>query len=69
MVLYTIMPPVEWEATFEAGEEWAAFEEIERDGRRFLVWSEGPLRGRIARVLSTNPDDYLDPRWQPGERL
>lgn len=31
-----------------------------------LVEPDGMGRGKVKRVLSTDPNHYLDPRWQPG---
>lgn len=70
-ILYTIVPP---EAIFgmdgeveedEAGEELA----VEIQGVPMLVEPTGMGCGKVRRILSTNPQDYLDPRWQPGTKV
>lgn len=67
-LLYTIVPP---EAIFGmdggvegdvGGEELA----VEVQGIPMLVEPAGMGCGKVRRILSTNPQDFLDPRWQPG---
>ncbi len=63
MVLYTVIP-IE-DVLNEPGAP-AAQAEVAWEGRRLLV---EPLQGgvgRVVRLISTDPLDYLDPRWQPG---
>lgn len=36
------------------------------DGRLMQVMPGQGGRGTVQRLLSTDPQDYLDPRWQPG---
>lgn len=64
MIIYTIMPtelifPVE-----TAGETNL----INRDGRSILARRDAD-GWRVERLLSTDPADFLDPRWQPGAVL
>lgn len=37
------------------------------NGVTMMVSDTGSGFGRIERVLSTNPMDYLRPEWQPGQ--
>lgn len=37
------------------------------DNRTCLVRVGPDGRRRLERLLSTDPRDYLDPRWQPGQ--
>ena len=39
------------------------------DGRMVLVTPGADGMGTVERLLSTDPADYLDPRWQPGTRI
>lgn len=69
-VLYTIVPP---EAIFGPdesadGDKGTAAEMI-IDGVSIIVEPLGPGRGRVQRIISTNPQNYLDRRWQPGETV
>lgn len=34
--------------------------------RRLVVMPERDGTARVVRLISTNPADYLDARWQPG---
>ena len=65
-MLYTIVPA---EVIWEANEAPAELREVYRDGRLFQV--EGGKDGslRVVRLLSTDPVDYLDPHFQPGQWL
>lgn len=65
MTLYTVMP---LELVFEqpAGNDVPV--EVESQGRRLLVQRSGQSWS-VVRLLSTDPADFLDPRWQPGTTL
>jgi hypothetical protein len=49
------------------------------DERQFLTITRGRLlmqvepllgaRARLVRIISSDPQDYLDPRWQPGSTV
>jgi hypothetical protein len=67
LVLYTVIPPEE----VLAEEETAAGQPFEMTvgGRKLLVAPEGPGQGRIMQLLSTDPADFLDPRWSPGNMI
>lgn len=40
--------------------------EMAVEGRLVQVLPAGDGTGTLQRLLSPNPADYLDPRWQPG---
>jgi len=40
--------------------------EIIRGGLSMQVEQVGNTQGRIVRLFSTDPQDYLNPAWQPG---
>lgn len=64
-ILYT---PVPQEAILmQAWGESPELVEVEiGDNKRILVSPIDQRRGRVVRLLSTDPDDYLDYRWEPG---
>lgn len=65
-LLYTIMP---FEVIFgdEAAEQEAAAEvELSIGEVRLLVQPLSGGRAVVNRIISTNPEDYLKPSWQPG---
>lgn len=65
MIVYTIFP---LELVFEGYEDFKPeYEEIERDGCRLLVEALSFNQGKIVRLISSNPQDYLNPAYQPGE--
>lgn len=43
--------------------------EVSHAGRLFIVSETGDGVNRIERMISTDPADYLIPRWQPGRTL
>jgi hypothetical protein len=65
MLLYTIVPP---EIIFEEEDNDELPPEIEmKDGSVSLLCQMLPGGEiRINRVISSNPQDYLKPDWQPG---
>jgi hypothetical protein len=68
MMLYTVIPE---EFIFAVGEEErleSSQLEIEfKMGKICLIGKPLPNgRFRITRMISTNSQDYLDPRWNPG---
>jgi hypothetical protein len=66
MVIYTVLPP---EEVIKPGEgESPHYFTIDMDGRTFVMeLVDG--HARIVRLLSTNPSDYLNPEWQPGNKV
>jgi len=63
MLLYTVVPPEEiFFGDDEAPEPVAAAVA----GVPVLVTPAGGGWARIERLLSTDPDHFLDPRFQPG---
>lgn len=65
MILYTVMP---LEAIFQE-DEGGGYQDLIIGGVQLEVEQTAPGRGRITRIISTNPQDYLDPRWQPGTEV
>jgi hypothetical protein len=68
MILYTIFPE---EVIFaEAEPENRSFEadpvEIEQGGIRLMVRPHPGGRMEVVRVISTDPQDFMNPKWQPG---
>ena len=66
MLFYSIYP---LEAIFGADdeqEETEKWRELEVEGKRLLVNVNTRGEQVITRLLSTDPADYLDPRWTPG---
>lgn len=63
MVLYTIVPP---EELFDEEDEPVASVKAMVNGTPVLVTPIGEGKGRIERLLSTDPNHFLDPTYQPG---
>lgn len=63
-VLWTIIAPEQ--VLGEGKFEFTATVELRADGR-ILEVIPGPYGvGAISRLISANPMDYLNPKWQPG---
>lgn len=65
MILHTVMP---LELVFAEEGPTEPPMEIEIAGQRLLVQRSGQA-WQVVRLLSSDPADYLDPRWQPGTVL
>ncbi len=66
MVIYTIYP-IETVLKEEAQEKRSYFS-LESHGRTFILeLVDG--QAQIVRLISPNPQDYLNPRWQPGSKF
>lgn len=66
MLLYTAMP---LELVLEGIDKTYDFKEVELGNIKLLVEPIDMNRGRIVRLLSTNPQDYLNPKYTPGTIL
>ncbi|PLT31603.1 YlzJ-like family protein [Peribacillus deserti] len=67
MIIYTPMPH---ELIFEnEAKEQLPVMEIDYMGIPVQVQLQSAFSCRVERIISTNPDDYLDPRIQPGAVL
>jgi hypothetical protein len=64
-MLYTVMP---LDVIFQEEEE-GGYRELELGGVQLQVEETSPGWGTIARVISTDPRAFLDPRFQPGVRV
>lgn len=64
VILYTIASP---EEVFDDGDRSPELVEVVVNGVSALAQPVGDGTGRIERVISTDPDHFLDPQLQPGE--
>lgn len=65
MLLYTIVPIEQ----IVDEEEIEPVRTVTHGGRTVTVRADVGGYGIIDRLISTNPYDYLDMRWQPGTRI
>lgn len=65
MIIYTILSP---EEVLRGMDEQAMQDLVltELEGVSVLVERSSPISGRIIRILSSNPNDFLNPYLQPG---
>lgn len=40
--------------------------EVRQEGRLLLVEPQPGGQGKLVRLISSDPSDYLNPSWQPG---
>lgn len=66
MILYTTIPVEQVLAGFEQKRDWY---ELDIDGVTAVIEAAGPDRGRIVRILSTDPNDFMNPRFAPGTEV
>ena len=66
MTLWSILPT---ELVLENIDKAPVYEEIQCNNIKMLVEKIGPTQCKINRLLSTDPQDYLDPHIQPGTIL
>lgn len=63
-LIYTIVP---LEQVYEdKNQQQIDYEEIELDDKTLIIEPTGPYQGKLIRLISNNPDDFLDSRLQPG---
>jgi hypothetical protein len=64
MIIYTSMP---LELVYSGYEDFhPKYEEIEHNGVSMVIEPSGAYQGKIVRLLSCNPQDYLNPSYYPG---
>lgn len=68
MIIYSVMP---MEAIMKGMDETEYnFTEAEIDGVKMVVeYVPQTTEARIVRLLSPNPQDYLNPRFMPGQKI
>lgn len=66
MLIHSVMPP---QLTIEG--LGAASQSLEKviDGTKVTVEPAGENTVRVIRIISTNPQDFLNPRLQPGSLI
>lgn len=66
MIIWSIVPP---DIMFNTNESSPNYEEIEWNGMKCLVEKTSPTQCKIIRLLTTDPNDYLQMELQPGSIL
>jgi len=67
MIMYTAMP---LELILSGYDDFnPTYEEIEYNGVSMLIEPISPYQGKIVRLLSCNPQDYLHPSYTPGNTI
>ncbi|MDR6224237.1 YlzJ-like family protein [Desmospora profundinema] len=66
MIYYSIIPA---EMALMDETQTTSVREVSVNGVMMQVEVISPMEGRIQRLLSPEPRHYLDPRFQPGERI
>ncbi|MFZ5639674.1 MAG: YlzJ-like family protein [Bacillota bacterium] len=66
-ILYTTMP---LELVLEGiDREGPQYQEVEVAGAKLMLEQTGIAQGRVVRLLSTDPRDYLLAQYQPGTEV
>lgn len=67
MIIYSAMPI---EQILEGIDTYRPmYHEVQMDGVTMLVEQTEGMEGKIVRLLSPNPQDYLNPRYAPGTKI
>ncbi len=66
MIIWSIVPP---DIMFNTSEHSPSYEEIKYNGLTCVVEKISPTQCKIIRLLTTNPNDYLQIELQPGALL
>ncbi|WP_213974656.1 YlzJ-like family protein [Tepidanaerobacter acetatoxydans] len=64
MLLYTTMP---LEIVLDGIYKEHEYKEIDTNGVKLIVECIGINQGKIVRLLSSNPQDFLNPNFFPGK--
>ncbi len=65
MIIYTPLPI---ELILEGSDDFSPeYKEVEKDGYKLLVEPYSFNEGKVVRLISSNPQEYLKPELQPGE--
>lgn len=65
-MIYSIIPP---EEIWDESNADPTFREVDINGCLMQVEQLTATRGRVVRLLSTDPQDFLNPSYQPGSFL
>lgn len=63
-LIYTPLPLEE--VLGEKSDKERDFQEVQMYGKKFIVENLDKNRVKITKLISSNPNDYLDSRFQPG---
>jgi hypothetical protein len=66
MLYYSVYPLEVILGTEDEEEKAERWRELELDGKRVLVRMDSRGEQTITRLLSTDPEDFLNPRFTPG---
>jgi len=67
MILYTIFPLEQ--VLEEPNTEYLDYIEMEYEGNVLILQPLSSNVGKIVRLISSDPNDYLNPQYQPGTLL
>jgi hypothetical protein len=67
VIIYTAMP---LEFVLEGmDKQELLYSEIEMDGVKMIVEQMTPFAGKVVRLISPNPQDYMNPSYAPGQMI
>ncbi len=68
MIYYSIVP-LEIVYAEESSENESQVQEVEIEGVKMVIRMLSSTEAQVERLLSPNPQDYLNPRFYPGSRI
>ncbi len=68
MIYYSTVP-LEVVYAEESSPEESQIKEVEIDGVAMVIRMLSSTEAQVERLLSPNPQDYLNPRYYPGSRI
>lgn len=68
MIYYSIVPP-ELVFSDESAQNKQQTQEVIVNGVAMVIEILGPTEAQVVRLLSPDPQHYLDARFQPGSRI
>lgn len=68
MIIYSTVPMEVIFQNFEQMEK-QELKELSYGAMTMLVEPTGPYEGKIVRLISPNPQDYLNPQYMPGQKI
>lgn len=68
MIIHSVVPMEAIFANMEQVEK-QEIKEVSYGHATMLIEQTGPFEGRIIRLISPDPQDYLNPRFAPGQTI
>jgi len=67
VILLLLYTPIPIETVIDGIDKNYEFKEIEINGVKLIIEPISINQGKIVQLISTNPQDYLNPNFSPGK--